>query len=425
MSQPGSGFYVTEDLLLLDRIRLERSSLSIFDSKPENVLSREACALTSNPSCKGTMDENLKLYDFTYRNLEPGSFPSLEWKALVDDVLLSPVAAACNSYNDSIGEFHLREEIARHIAFSRGVHCDSDQIVIQGGTQPALQNLLMLFDPTLDSVAMENPGYVGARMVFERCGFNAVPCSVIAGESDYVQSVEASNAKIAYTTPSNQFPMGTVLSSSNRKRLLSWAHSTDAYIVEDDYCHELDFQNDMHLALAALDGCERVIYMGTFSKSLSPALRINYLVLPYTLLEIWRTCFKEAYPAVNWLTQETLARYLESDRYSRHIRRMLLRNKKKHEELLNALIEFMGDRINIVQSSAGLHMLVETKDSRSQDELIDSARLAGVKVYGTENYWMTYPHPLENCILIGFSSIRLEHIRPGIERLADAWFGEH
>lgn len=420
VSHPGSGFFVTDDELLLDRVRSEKDSFTTLHQ--QNQTRVEDTRASDSPQESTGINCEPILFDFTYRNLEPGSFPQLEWKTITDDVLLSPIAVSCNFYTDSEGEFHLRKAIARHIAVSRGIHCRPEQIIIQDGTQPALQNLLMLFDAQTDTVAMENPGYTGARLVFERCGFTTIPCSVMDDEIGFADAVAQSGAKLVYTTPSNQFPMGTIMSEKERCQLLAWARKTDAYIIEDDYCYELNYRNKVQPALRSLDEHDRIIYMGTFSKSLSPALRINFMILPDALLNRWRDCFDEAYSAVNWLTQEVLARYLESDRYGRHIRRILLRNKRKYEALKHALETHMRDRVNIIEGGAGLHMLVEVKDGRPQDKLIESARSSGVAVYGTDKYWMTHPHPLNSCILIGFSLIEEALIAPGIERLTQAWF---
>lgn len=422
VSHPGSGFYITDDKLLIERIKLEEGSSETLGRRDTGSLGGKTSPSRSRQ--QDSASDVPVVFDFTYRNLEPGTFPQLEWKALTDDVLLSPIAVSCNFYTDSEGEFHLREAIARRIAVSRDIHCRPEQIIIQDGTQPALQNLLMLFDANIDAVAMENPGYTGTRLVFERCGFNTIPCPVVDHEILFADAVESSNAKLVYTTPSNQFPMGTVMRGEERRRLLAWAYKTDAYIIEDDYCYELNYRNKVQPALRTLDKHDRVIYMGTFSKSLSPALRINFMILPDALLKRWRERFDEAYSAVNWLTQEVLARYLESHRYSRHIRRMLLRNKRKYEALKHALKTYMGDRVNVFEGGAGLHMLVEVKDGRPQDELIALARSVGIAVHDTDKYWMTHPHPLDSCVLIGFSTIEEQLIDPGIQRLAQVWFND-
>lgn len=422
VSQPGSGFYITDDGLFLERVKLERRSIDALGTQDDGSIEKNRARLKSKKADNANVSP--VIFDFTYRNLEPGSFPQLEWKALNDDVLLSPIAVSCNRYTDSEGEFHLREAIARHLAVSRDIHCRPEQIIIQDGTQPALQNLLMLFDDKDDSVAMENPGYTGARLVFERCGFDTIPCPVIDDEIWFVDAVKGSDARLVYTTPSNQFPMGSVMSEEERRRLLRWACKADAYIIEDDYCYELNYRNKVQPALRTLDEHDRVIYMGTFSKSLSPALRINFMILPDALLRKWRSCFDEAYSAVNWLTQEVLARYLESDRYSRHIRRILLRNKRKYETLKDALAACMGNRVNVMEGGSGLHMLVEANNGVPQEELIALARSVGVAVYDTDKYWMTHPHPMNSCVLIGFSAIEEQLIRPGIERLAQVWFDD-
>lgn len=421
VSQPGSGYYITGDRLLLQRFKQEASSFELLPGEEPRRLVDEALVDARKEDC---FDDAAAMYDFTYRNLEPGSFPQLEWKGLVDDVLLSPIAVSCNFYANADGESRLREVLARYIAVSRGIHCRPDQIIVQGGTQAALHNLILLFDARVDPVAMEDPGYIGARSVFERGGFRVVPCSVLDDGISFADAVARSGAKLAYTTPSNQFPMGMVMQEKVRRQLLAWAEETDAYVIEDDYCHELNYRNKVQPALATLDTQGRVIYMGTFSKSLSPAMRVNFMVLPDALLERWTRVFSEAYSAVNWIAQETLARYLESGRYSRHIRRIQLRNKKKYEALKSAIATYMGDRVDVIEGGAGLHVLVAVKDGRAQDELIALAHSVGVAVYGTDKYWITHPHPLKSCVLIGFSFIEEQEIRLGIKRLARAWFGE-
>ena len=250
-----------------------------------------------------------------------------------------------------------------------------------------------------------------------------VPCPVAKSETSFCDAVESSGSRLAYTTPSNQFPLGLVMAKEVRYRLIEWAERNRSFIIEDDYCYELNHRNKPQPALQTLDNHGRVVYMGTFSKSLSPALRVNYLILPPDLLDMWRSSFNDAYPAVNWLTQEVLARYLNTDHYNRHIRRIQLRNRRKYDALKSALVRFMGNKIDVIEGGAGLHMLVNVKDGRPQAELVMLAQEAGVQVYGTDKYWIENPHPLASCILIGFSAISEDDIVPGIRALADAWFG--
>ena len=145
-------------------------------------------------------------YDFTYGNLEPGTFPALAWRTITDDVLLSVESAGCDAYNDPFGEEALRVAIAWRIATQRDIDCTPGQVIVQGGTQTSVQNLLALFDGAADTVAMEDPGYDGVRSVIERARFAIAPCRVTEGYDAFLEDLEASGARLVYLTPSSQFP---------------------------------------------------------------------------------------------------------------------------------------------------------------------------------------------------------------------------
>jgi GntR family transcriptional regulator/MocR family aminotransferase len=249
------------------------------------------------------------------------------------------------------------------------------------------------------------------------------PVPVYQGNDAFISALYNSHASLAYVTPSNQFPTGGVLQLSARQRLLKWASSQNAYIIEDDYCREFRYTTRPISSLRSLDRDDRVIYMGTFSKALSPALRINYLVLPPDLLFRWNKLFESHYPEVPWLSQAVLSSYIEKGYWTKRLRKAQAHNKRKYQLLMGALQSSMGERIDIMENGSGLHLLVGVQDGRRQNELIYAARHAGVKVYGTNRYWMNEKHPMENYVLIGFSAISVEKIEPGIGRLAKAWFG--
>ena len=238
-------------------------------------------------------------FDFTYGDRPRGSFPEVAWRKLTSDALFS-VDSKVNAYGDGLGEIELRAEIARHIHATRGVNCEPEQVVLQAGTQAALGNLLDLFDPMRDGVAIENPGYDGAMAVFRNRGFRITPLPVCpditeAQQDAFASSLYASGAKLAFCTPSNQFPLGMTMPLSMRVRLIKWAAERDGYILEDDYCREFRYTERPIPSLQSLDTRNRVIYMGTFSKVLSPALRMSYLVLPPQLLDRWREKFARHY----------------------------------------------------------------------------------------------------------------------------------
>lgn len=362
-------------------------------------------------------------YDFCYGNLENDAFPTDIWRRLTADALHSAEAAGANSYGDNQGDYLLRLNIVNHLRKSRGVRCFPEQIVIQAGTQAGVQNLLQLFDATVDTVAMEEPGYDKIRSVFERSRFNVIPCAVYEGPGSFVRYLSTSGAKLCFVTPSNQFPTGAILPVQARLQLLEWARASDAYLLEDDCCREFRYNAHPVPPLQSLDTYHRVIYLGTFSKTLSPALRVSYLILPPDLLGRWQEHFRGSYSDVPWLSQVVLRRFIEQGHWERLLRRALTRNKQKREVLITALSKYMKSKIALTENGAGLHLLVKVKDGRSQEELVEQAASRGVRVYETSPYWMSKGDAQENHILIGFSSIKKEDIEPGIKMLAKAWFG--
>lgn len=345
----------------------------------------------SAPSCAvllGGLRQKAR-YDFTYGNLEPGTFPAIAWRLVTQ----------------------------------RDIDCTPEQIVVQGGTQTSVQNLLTLFDAARDTVAMEDPGYDGVRSVIERARFAIKPCRVTDDVRVFLSDLESSGARLAYLTPSSQFPTCRIMPTDVRERVLAWAESADAYILEDDYCRDFRYRERSLAPLASMDGRGRVIYMGTFSKSLSPALRVNYLVLPTPLLKRWREAFASSYSPVPWLNQQVLARFMTDGSWDRHLRRVQTRNRRKYDALTAALREYMGDKVDVLECGTGLHLLVRVRDGRSQDELVAAAAAADVAVYPTKKYWANPACATKGVVLVGFSSIAEADIRPGIAALARAWFG--
>jgi len=362
-------------------------------------------------------------YDFNHENLETDAFPCDTWRKLTSDALHGVEAGGASCYNDNQGDYLLRLNIVNHLRRSRGVSCFPEQVVIQAGTQASIQNLMQLFDPQVDTVAMEEPGYSGARLAFEQSRFKVIPCPIFQGTSFYIRSLFKSVAKLCYVTPSNQFPTGLILPMQARLQLLDWANTTNAYILEDDYCREFRYNVHPVPPLQSLDAYHRVIYMGTFSTTLSPALRMSCLILPPELLSQWKEHFSATHYSVPWFSQVVLRRFIEQGHWEKQTRRALAHNKQKYEALITALNTHMKGKIELIENGAGLHVLVRVKDGKSQDELILMAENQGVGIYGTNQYWMSESPGWESPVLIGFSSIRKEDIEPGIQALAKAWFG--
>ena len=389
------------------------------------ALAEEPCAGQSNTPHAPAIE-----FDFTYGDRPRGSFPEVAWRKLTGDALFS-VDSRANAYGDALGEMELRREIARRIHATRGVNCEPEQVVLQAGTQAALGNLLDLFDPMRDGIAMENPGYDGATAVFRNRGFRItpLPLSVHLGDeaqAAYIRVLRASGAKLAFCTPSNQFPLGMTMPLSMRVQLIEWAAERDGYILEDDYCREFRYTERPIPSLQSLDTRDRVVYMGTLSKVLSPALRMSYVVLPPQLLDRWREKFARHYCPVPWLSQKVLYLFMSEGYWDRYTRATMTAYRKRRDTLMECLQREMGDAIEIFGGTAGLHLLVATCDGRGEGELLTAAETSGVRVYPTSGYWLPRHEtdPCGRCVLVGFSSIEPELIPEGVHRLAQAWFPE-
>ncbi|ACV21813.1 HTH-type transcriptional regulatory protein gabR [Slackia heliotrinireducens] len=367
-------------------------------------------------------------YDFTYGDRSPKSFPSRTWRLLTDEVL-ETVGGRTAQYGNAWGEPGLRIEIARWLRRTRSVDCTADQIVILPGTQPAVDSILTLFNSQFDIVGMEDPGYRGVRDVFRNRGFTVVPLpAAIGGEMEpnvhFTDALQASNAKLVFLTPSVQFPTGSLMPILTRIRTLRWAMDNDAFIIEDDYCREFLYSDRPLQTLQSMDTDGRVIYLGTMSKMLSPALRVSYMVLPQRLMSRWKRAHEQYYCPVPWLTQEVLRLYMARGYWTRNTRRVTAEYEAIHALVMESLDREMGDRIDILGGTAGLYLLVRTKDGRTQEELIRLAAQQDVRVYPTRLYCMQSMHGMDGYVLLGFSAIEKENVAEGIRRLRVAWFGE-
>jgi len=361
-------------------------------------------------------------YNFQYGKLNPNDFPLKLWRKYTNYSLSSLSVKNIVAYNDRQGEIELRMEIMKYLKMSRGVHCQPEQIVICAGTQPCLTLLCQLFRQYSTDIAFEDPAYDGARDVFINNGYNVVPIMLEEDGIDLAQ-LEKTSAKIVYITPSHQFPTGTVLPIRKRMNLLDWALRKDAIIIEDDYDSELRYNSKPIPSLQNLDIKDRVVYIGTFSKILAPALRLSYMVLPQPWLDRYQKKFGKYNNPVPWLQQKTLENFMIFGHWERHLRKVCLIQKKKHDILIRTIGELMGDQVIIHGENAGLHILLEFSDGKER-ELIDKAKRCGVIVYPVSRYWMCSDKYSNNMVLLGFSSLNEHDIVSGLKLLKAAWFGD-
>ena len=358
-------------------------------------------------------------YDFAYGRSDIEIFPFEMWRR----VLLRCSRKASVSkldYGPASGNMALREAICAHLRRSRAAICDPSQVIVVNGSQQALDLIARVLIEPNDSVAIEEPHYQGTREILRAAGARLLPVAV---DRDGLNPAKLpAKARLAFLTPSHQFPTGAVLSLARRLMLLQWARSSNAVIVEDDYDGEFRYAEQPLESLQGLDREGRVVYIGTFSRTIFSALRIGYLIVPKNLLA--------PLTAAKWLCdrhtatleQETLAEFISSGIYERYLRRVRRRNASRRQSLLDSISKHMADRVEVTGEGAGAHIVLWPHCQISEQTVVAQAAARGVGVYGISPYYLK--PPLRTGILLGYSRMRETHICEGVRQFAEvlrAW----
>ena len=350
--------------------------------------------------------------DFRAGAVDAEHFPLKVWRKYANQELNKEQAY---TYGDLQGELLLRQQIAKYLLQSRGVKVDSEEIIIGSGTQQLLLYLSILLKGRFDSIFLENPGYNGAHTVFSMQHFQICPLTVT--DQGYHLHELTNQARLVYVTPSHQFPYGVSMPVQQRLALMKWA-ANDGYIIEDDYDSEFRYSQKPFPALASINR-NRVIYVGTFSKSFLPSLRLSYMILPKSLLRDYQEKFSAMEQTASSLHQLTLAQFMKTGEWDKHIRKMRLVYKRKMNLLVNQLRMHFGTKISIIGEQSGLYVLVRVHTEQSEQWLIDEATKSGVKVYPTSPYFFSSAG--EPLLQLGFSNLTFEEIEEGIKALKRAW----
>ena len=324
-------------------------------------------------------------------------------------------------YGPPAGRRELREAISTRLRRLRGLDADPDRIVIVNGTQQALDLISRVLLNPGDRVLMEEPHYTGARCAFMAAGAELVFSPVDDHGMRIPRPARGKRAcRLAYVTPSHQFPTGAVLSIERRLELLAWASRLGAFIVEDDYDGEYRYDGQPLQALGGFDRGGRTIYIGTFSKLLFPALRLGYLVLPNALVEPFVATKAIGDTGTAALEQLTLADFINAGHFDRHLRRTTAANAARRKALVSALREEFGDRVEICGANAGLHVFAWVKGKRAGPirEASGRAEKAGIGLYTADPFYARPPD--RTAVLLGYPALRERDIREGIRRLAAA-----
>ena len=394
-ARPQSGYYVSDDLSF--------DAVPALGNIPEARVSAAAEAPEETPE-----------FDFSTAAVDTSLFPYASWAKLNKEIVYA--APELLQRGERQGDAALRNALCAFLSEYRGVRCAPEQIVVGAGMEYLSGLLLQLF-PRDAVFAVEDPGYAAFYHTLRAHGR---PVRLLPLDSDGLDpaALEESDASVAYTTPSHQFPLGVTMPAGRRSRLLRWAAAApERYLIEDDYDSEFRYASRPVPAMQGIDNAGRVVYVGTFSRSLAPSIRVAYMVLPPPLLERYRTLSGYRLSTVSRYEQAVLARFLSEGFYARYLRRVGNLYRRRRAALLAALEAIDG--VNISGSGGGLHFLL-TNRRFSEPELLSRALEHGIALRGLSAYCLEHPAP-SSTLLVGYGGLADDRIGEAARRLARAW----
>lgn len=363
--------------------------------------------------------ERKYICDFSPTATDMSLFPFSVWRKINKNVL-SEGSSGLFAQGDAQGEYSLRETISRYLHSSRGVNCSPRQIIIGAGND----YLLLLLEKILGrhvKIAMENPTYKRAWRIFRSFAYEITTVDMDeAGMS--VDGLRRSDVTAAYVMPSHQYPTGTLMPIGRRLELLKWADEAPGrYLIEDDYDSEFRYKGKPIPSLQASDKHGRVIYIGTFSKSIAPAIRVSYMVLPPELLERYRQQCYFYSTTVSRIDQKVLEVFIAEGYFERYLNKMRKHYKEKHDLLLEQLEDFRG-AFQITGENAGLHLLLTGRRGQTEQALLEAAEAVGVRVYGLSDSLVGQEDARSGrTVLLGYGGLEQEQIIKGLTLLRQAW----
>jgi GntR family transcriptional regulator/MocR family aminotransferase len=410
LARAGSGTYVAEGLAT------GRTGAGVGAGRAKVRLSRfgrSVEAAASKVDVPGKRSAPLR-YDFAYGRSDIEIFPFEMWRRmLLRQARKAPVREL--DYGPAGGSAALREALSVHLRRSRAVACDPSQVIVVSGSQQALDLIARVLIERGDRVVLEDPCYQGTREVLRTAGARLLPLPVDRDGLDPAKLPAA--ARVAFVTPSHQFPTGAILPLARRLALVDWATRTDAMLVEDDYDGEFRYEEQPLQSLQGLDAEGHVIYVGTFSRTVFSALRIGYLIVPKSLVSVFTSAKWLCDRHTATLEQETLAEFITSGMYERHLRRVRRRNAARRDALLDAIGKYLGDRVEVTGYGAGAHVVLWPRARIAESTVIERAAARGVGIYGISPYFLTQPS--KRGLMLGYSRMKESDIREAVRRLGE------
>jgi GntR family transcriptional regulator/MocR family aminotransferase len=326
-------------------------------------------------------------------------FPMKQWQRLQSRRLRQGNLELLD-YATKGGYLPLRRAIADYVRASRAVRVEVEQVVLTAGTQHSLDLCAQLLADVGDTVWMEEPGYWGARCIFEACDLRIEPVSVDSEGMNPALAPRGSRPRLIYLTPSNQYPMGVAMSLARRRALLQIASRERAWIIEDDYDSELRYSGRPLASLQGLDVEQRVVYLGTFSKVLYPGIKIGYMVVPASLADPFRNALYDLQRPGQLTVQAALADFIERGYFGTHIRRLRQAYAERRQTLVSALGTALGKSAQVVSQAAGLHLVIGLPASCDDRRLAALAVGQGTTVRALSDYFIG--EPSARGLVVGF-----------------------
>ncbi len=416
-AKPCKGYFVShvEDLFHLSEDRLQTSYADV------SFLKTNSSKDPMNASLAEWQKETIQ-YDFSPHAISLKDFPYATWKKITKSILVD-ANSEMFALGEAQGDFELRETIGRYLHSSRGVNCQPEQIIIGAGTD----YLFMLLEKILGRhvpIAMEEPTYKRAYQVFQSFAYKieAIPMDAYGMN---VEKLRTTDARVAYVMPSHQYPTGVVMPIGRRMELLKWSkEKEDRYLIEDDYDSEFRYKGKPIPSLQASDRDGRVIYMGTFSKSIAPAIRVGFMVLPLKLLKVYRENCGFYASTVSRIDQRILNEFIKEGYFERYLNKMRKVYRERHDFLLSRL-NFFEKEFTVSGENAGLHILLSSKSNIPERELLEAACKYGIKLYGISDACMEKKGNentfFSNTVLLGYGALDKQELEKGIEALKKAW----
>lgn len=378
-----------------------------------------APVFSGSPHAVYSQDPTSLLIDFKVGRPDPRSFPVTRWRQLVNRHL-QLARGNLTEYHDPIGIRALRQAIADHLGPARGITVDPGQVLVVAGCQEALNIIARLFLQPGTPVVTECPGYQGAVNLFESYGAALLPVAVDR-EGLVTGSLPEEGARLAYLTPSHQYPLGYTLSLQRRRELLEWARRHGAYLVEDDYDSDFRHHGAPLTALKGLDRSDSVIYLGTFSKSIGAALRMGYMVLPEALVEPARTVKTLLNNGQPWLDQAVLAEFIASGGFANHLRRIRRLYLQRRDCLIAALKQHFG-RVELSGLEGGMHLAWRLPAGLPSARVLEATlRQQGVGIYSLPSgaaFCSGHESLVRRTLMLGYAALTESQIEQGIQRVA-------